>query len=382
MFGHIFIYQLKKGLRSPVTIGWTLLFPIVLGTLFYVAFSHIYGDSAISTIPVAVVMDSLSESEAEQLTDMLSQLEISEDTPMLDPIYTDTEQAEELLEAEEIIGIITAESEGNLKLQVRENGIEASILGSLISQYNQKAKLLQNISEDHPEYLAAVVEQLSADTSYVLDEQMTEGNRDPYVAYFYNLITMVCLFAALVGLNISTDSQANLSAVGARVNVAPLRKLQTEMPAFLALLLVQLLVVYAALFYLLVVLRIHFGDEVPYIFFTASLGTCYGMALGFLIGHIGTASLHTKQNILSGVTLVCCFLSGLMFGQMKILVQEHCPIVNKINPAAVLTDAFYTLNIYGVGNRYFNDLILIAAESLVFLVLGLVLARRCRYASV
>ena len=81
------------------------------------------------------------------------------------------------------------------------------------------------------------------------------------------------------------------------------------------------------------------------------------------------------------VTLGGGFLAGLMYGSMKEVIEENCPIINRINPAAVITDAFYAINVYGVGARYYRSLIYILGLSVLFIVVGLVLARRKSYAS-
>lgn len=382
MFGHIFCSQLKKGFRSKMNIGWTLLFPIVLGTLFYVCFGEIYKSDVIDTIPAAVVTEKLSDSERKQLETIIDAIELENGRKLIVPVYTSVKEADTLLKEEKVIGIITADSIERLTLQVGGQGIEESILGSFISQYAQTIQLIREVSANHPEKLEQAVLAFSERFSFIAGEKISEGNKDPYVQYFYNLIAMVCLFASMAGIMIPIDSQANLSDVGARINIAPVSKLKLELAAFLAQFLVQIIIVYIALVYLLAVLQINFGGDILLIFLTASVGTFFGMTIGFLIGHIGTAGVNTKTNILTAVSMAGCFLSGLMVANMKIIIQEHCPIVNKINPAAVISDAFYALNIYGVGQRFYLDIVIIAAESIIFLMIGIILARRTRYESI
>ena len=35
------------------------------------------------------------------------------------------------------------------------------------------------------------------------------------------------------------------------------------------------------------------------------------------------------------------FLAGMMGGSMKYVIDKNVPIINKINPAAMITDGFY-----------------------------------------
>ena len=45
MFWHVFKYRLKCLLRDRITLFWTLIFPLVLGTLFHFTFGHLTSDA-------------------------------------------------------------------------------------------------------------------------------------------------------------------------------------------------------------------------------------------------------------------------------------------------------------------------------------------------
>ena len=104
-------------------------------------------------------------------------------------------------------------------------------------------------------------------------------------------------------------------------------------------------------------IKINFGGDIPLIYFTTALATFLGIALGFAIGNLGSFAIEKKESILVGITLTGCALSGLMYGDMKVIITEKAPIVNKINPAAVISDSYYCLNMFGAGSRYFMTLI-------------------------
>lgn len=81
-------------------------------------------------------------------------------------------------------------------------------------------------------------------------------------------------------------------------------------------------------------------------------------------------------------SLFCCFLSGLMFGNMRNVVEKFCPFLNVINPAVRISDSFLTLNIYGVNGRYFGNLFALFLIAAVFLAAGCMMIRRKTYASI
>ena len=51
----IYVFYIKKLLRSKSILFWSLAFPIILGSLFYFAFSNIYGDQASKAMKIAIV---------------------------------------------------------------------------------------------------------------------------------------------------------------------------------------------------------------------------------------------------------------------------------------------------------------------------------------
>ena len=52
----IIFCSFKRLFRNTTNMFWILIFPIVLGTFFYIAFSNLGASESMSTIPVAVVL--------------------------------------------------------------------------------------------------------------------------------------------------------------------------------------------------------------------------------------------------------------------------------------------------------------------------------------
>ena len=130
------------------------------------------------------------------------------------------------------------------------------------------------------------------------------------------------------------------------------------------------------------VLRIQFGGNLGMIYLTSILGGILGLSFGFFIGSIGRFQTGAKIGICFGVSMLCCFGSGLMVGNMKGVINRHAPWVNKINPAAVITDSLYYLNIDSDYHRYIGKVITMAVLSAVLILLGFLMTRRKKYASI
>ena len=55
MFSFLYTNRIKCLLRDKALVFWTLLFPMLLATLFHFAFSNIFSSHNFKAIPVAVI---------------------------------------------------------------------------------------------------------------------------------------------------------------------------------------------------------------------------------------------------------------------------------------------------------------------------------------
>lgn len=376
MFRQIFKYEFLNTIRQKELIFWMMCFPIILGTFFNLAFGNIYEKNEIFTeIPVAVA-ETKEDSVFREVLDELS----TGDSPLFKVQYTDMEEAEELLKNEDIKGIICVDDE--LSLSVAGNGLEQSIIKSFLEQYEAQKTIITETAVNNPEKLQDVITALSADINCIETKELSGGNMDEYVQYFQNLIAMVGMFGTMVGLFAATSNEANLSAIGARKCVAPTHKLKSIIANLLAAFCAQIICVFISITYIVFILKIDMGDKIPMIYLSGASGSLLGVSLGFLIGSIGRMSEGVKVGISTSFSMFCCFLSGLMVGNMKAVINQHCPVVNKINPAAVISDLFYCLAVYDDYSRYMEKMVTLLIMSAVFITGGFLLTRRKKYASI
>lgn len=374
MFLHILKYNLISAIRVKQLNFWILIFPIILGTLFNIAFSGLMDSVNFKTIPVAIVENSKNEN----FSSVVNSLTIG-DTPMLKVEYTDEEKAFDKLKNGDCKGIIYIDE--SISLTVSSNGIEQSILKSFLQQYKSKETIITETAMNNPAVLNDVIAQLSNEITSIENINLTDGNMDMSIQYFYNLIAMTCLFGSYLGVNTIINNQGNLSAVGARKCISPARKSITLIAGLLSAYIVHLLCLTVNLLYLIFVLGIDFGDKIPQIVLTTLIGGFAGIAMGFFIGSIGKISTNAKLGILTSTSLILCFFSGLMAHNMKMKVENSFPLLNKISPAALIADSFHSLNIYGVSERFYTNIITLIAISLIFIISGLIITRRDSYAN-
>ena len=405
MFLHNLKYEILTSLRARDLIIWLMIFPIILGTFFKIAFGSMYEkDSMFKTIDVAIV-----EEQKSQAFDQTIETIESSDDPILKATYTDEAEALKLLENGDVTGIICvdtkdadkdeeadtvtgklsammAESMGmketDLSLKVASNGMSSTILKKFIERYMLQEHVIMETAKTDPTKLRSVIDSFTEEINLKTDNPMDGKKTDPFLTYFYNLIAMVAMFGSVTGLHIAIGNQANLSALGARRNCSPTHKFTALLAGLTGSYIAQSVCVILCVTFQVLVLGIDYGARLPLVYVAAILGGILGVSFGFFIGSIGSMKLGIKVGISMGISMVLCFMSGLMLGDMKPLIEQNAPIVNDLNPVAVISDSIYYLNTDSGYDRFIIKILSMIVFSVVFIILGFILTRRKKYASI
>lgn len=374
-FIHNFKYTGLSLLKAKTSILWTLLFPIALATFMYFAFGNLFeADEVFSSIDVAAV-DSESD---DTLMEVLKELDASEDNKLINLKIMTREEAEEALSDDEIIGIIEVK---DASLVVKESSFKAQILESVLKQYKQQKQVMTDIAVSHPEKLDDAIATLTETSANYTEVSTSDGNQDAYTQYFYAILAMSCLFASFSTVATSLRMLANSSPEGMRKSLTATNKAVLITSEFAVLLIVHFIVEVLALLYMKL-LGVDFGDKYGAILLALFFGCMIGLALGVIIGSIQKIKPGTRQGIAVAVGMVLSVLADLCVGGIKDLVQHTVPILNKINPAVLLTDCLYSLNVYDNYDRFFTNIAIMAVESVIFVVIGFLMVRREKYASI
>lgn len=202
------------------------------------------------------------------------------------------------------------------------------------------------------------------------------------LTYFLALIAFACLSGVYLSIHSTVQLQANLSALGERRSITPTHKLSLILGDLLVLESIHFVNILILELYLTQVLHISLGHDIPKLLLITFMGTLIGICLGILIGCAGKLSYSVKSGIGVLVTLLPSFLAGLMFGGMKNVIEQHCPVINRINPASVLSDAFYCLSVYDDAVRYRRCILILVIMCLLCISFSFLMIRRERYDSI
>lgn len=376
MFGHLFKYGFKSLMRTKEVVFWTWVFPFALCTFMYMAFSNLFETTEqFHAIPVAVVQ----EKEDEVIDRMFEAVSKEGEGQLLRVNKTSEEEAEQMLEDEEVQGIIFMRDE--LSLKVSENGMEQTLLKMVLDQFAQYKKTITDVAQIHPEQVMQTVMELSSQKGYYEETNSSGGNQDNVINFFYAIFAMTCLFASYAGCDKAEKIQANVSVLGQRRNIVPVHKMKNILVDFLACEFMQYSIVCLLLLYMKFVLRLELGDKLPAIFLLLFVGTSYGIMFGIFVGSLPRIGEGMKIGLLTGINLLFCAMSDLMATGVKDLIEHSVPFVNDINPAALISDSFYALNIYDTYGRFAQNMLLLGIGAVVLAVVSYLMVRRSRYAS-
>ncbi len=378
---HLLRYRFLQTIRNVPVMFWALAFPIILGTFFYLSFGNAglesTGESNWEEIKVAVIKEGDSSENSQAFETFLEQM----DAEMLD--IQDISQEAEALEAlneETILGIFYVADTPSLT--VARNGLNESILTSVLTSYNQNASMFRKIAMTHPESIMDAKETMKDYRKATSEVSLGGGDLNPNVQYFFALIAYACLSGSFLGVQSSVDGQANISALGARRSITPTHKLTLVIIDMAVLLLVHFFNILILCLYVSKVLKISLGNDIPSLLLVDFMGSMIGVCLGVAIGCLARISYGIKTAVCILCSLFPGFLAGLMIGDMKNIIELHCPIVNRLNPAAVLSDAFYCMGIYNDMERFTRCLLILALMSTLLLAAAFLGIRRERYDSI
>lgn len=379
MFKHIFINRLKVLLRTKSAIFWTLVFPIILATFFNLAFGNIAEEEKFEPFNIAIIQNENYEKEV-NFKAVVETLSADSDDKMFNVKYvSNKEQANKLLDDNEIKGYLEVDLQNKIGITVKENGAVQTILKSVVDNYYQTYSMIENIAQINPQVLTSDFMSEFDNNNF---EDKSSKNMNYVVVYFYTLIGMTCLYGGSFGINAINEVEANLSKRAGRLSVAPIHKLKTLIASLLAGFIIQYAEVLILLAYLMFALGIDFGNQTSYIILLTLFGSLAGITMGMLIGACNRKSENTKTGILISYTMVCSFLAGMMILDMKYIIAKNAPILAKINPVAMITDGLYSLYYYDTLERYFFNIVSLIIFSVVMVLASYYFIRRKKYDSI
>lgn len=376
----LFRYRILSLLREKTTIFWSIAFALILATFFHFAFSGLGED--LKSISVAVVFDkTVNQTESESVVKSLKQIE-SNNKKLLRVKSESEEDAKRDLKNKKVKGIYyvtpIAIGENPIRLCVLGSGLEESILQSVMESYNNQMRVYTTVMLEKPQKMSELMK-FDYGKSMVVESTITGKEVQSYTQYFLALIGMACMFGCFIGMDTASQLQANVGALGARRCITSTSKAKLIFVDVFVAFFVQFISVLVLMAYTKGVLKIDLGNHIGYLVLIAALGSMIGVSLGMLVGSIGKVKEGAKIGILLTISLTSSFLSGLMVSSIKGTIEQNCPIINRINPSSLISDALYCVGVYEDMGRLQVDLLLMLLLVVLLYLGSFVMMRRVRY---
>ena len=393
MFIHNFKYSLKTLFRNKALIFWTFAFPIILGTFFNMAFSNIESSEKLDIINIAIIKnDDFNNNEIfktafEELSDKNNYDRLFETR------YTTEEEAKKLLEDEEIVGYMKLVND-EPKLTFITSGINETIFKYVSEEITQTSNIIKNLAEEEiKKEMIAGNYNIDYESIYNRVIELTEENNvrlnnvsNSNLSYtmieFYTLIAMACLYGGILGAVAINQNLANMTNQGKRVSVSPTSKGKIILSSVLASYITQLVGVALLFLYTIFVLKVDYGNKLGLDIALAMAGSLAGLSLGVAVATTIKSNDNVKTGIIIAITMLGCFLSGMMGITMKYIIDKNIPIINKLNPASMITDGFYSLYYYDTLDRYIFDIGSLLIFAFVLIAISYISLRRQKYDSI
>lgn len=384
MFWHNFKYTLKVVLRDHALIFWTFAFPLILATFFFLAFSNITSSESLNIINLAVVDNEAWEDDQIFRPALQELSDESSDDQLFSTKYVSRAEAEQLLESDEIAAyLLLEESAQDTKspaspqipiIFTSKSDIDSTIVQSVVESIAEQASIVTTVLQENP---AALKDLAKAEKANIVDR--SSSNLDYVMIEYYTLIAMICLYGGIIGMVAVNQLLADMSMSGRRIAISPAQKSTLVFAALCASYLIQLVAVALLFLFLIFILHVDFGTHLPLIILLALIGSLAGLALGVLLATTITSAANTKVGLILAITMFGCFLAGMMGITMKYLVDTNLPLLNRLNPANLITDGLYSLYYYDTFDRYLGNIITLVIISLVMISISVYSLRKEQY---
>lgn len=369
-------YALLTKLRNPSIVFWPFLFPLALATLMYFAIGQM-DQADFETVPAAVVV----EKEGAAVNSFLTFVDAMDESSGLIRAEKMTEEAAlQALEKGEAEGIFYVGSD--VRLTVSGNGFPESILQSVLASYQSGEEAVKDIARLHPEGMQDALEKMKEYDTAVNQVSLGGTTIDGNVQIFYALIGMACLYGCFIGFGCALWLQANLTALAARRCVAPVHRLKLILTEFGAGFLVHFANMIVLLAYMRYVLKLEFTGSFAEMTGLVLVGSMFGVSMGIFVGSLGKVGEGIRIGILLGISMSLSFLAGLMDASVKDAVEQHVPVLSRVNPAALISDALYCINVYDAPERFADNMVILIIMSALMVGGAFLIVRRERYGSI
>ena len=120
---------------------------------------------------------------------------------------------------------------------------------------------------------------------------------------YYTLIAMACLYGGILGMTALSRNLPNMGNLGKRTAIVPISKAKTMFSSLLAAYCTQLIGLAILFVYTIFVMKVDYGENLPYVILLALAGSLAGLTLAIMVTTVVKTGENGKLGILIGITM-------------------------------------------------------------------------------
>lgn len=378
MFFHIFTYRIRIILKNKSILFWTLIFPLVMSGLFFIAFNKLEETQNLEAISVGIIENNSPNESISAFSQTLKETTYQKKKLFKVNFFKSKKQAQTALMNNKITGYFTTnKNTESLQLTINEKGTSQNILTNFFNQFEQGQQLLQKMG---PEDFQATIQSWTNQPSLLATRN--QGKEVKMVTfYFFTLIGMTIMYSYMFGLLNAHDQQANQSEKGIRLSLTPRNKLLISSANLLA----AFTIFYGELLILLgifqFIYQIDFGNRWGEILLLSALGSLSAISFGQLIGNLLSKwSFNQKVGLGIGLSMLMSMTAGMMgTEQLKYWIDTHLPLIGKLNLVNLMSDSLLQLLRQTNPIFFYQNLIYLLGWLIITILLNFFIERRVQY---
>ena len=215
-------------------------------------------------------------------------------------------------------------------------------------------------------------------STYVVERLLDPYSESHYSIYFIAIIALDCYMIGFTGLQETTNHMLRLSPRAKRHYMAPVKSVINVLSGIVVCWLISIVGLSILLVYMKGILGLKLAGSISGWALVIGLGALTGILIDMIIGAIGDYKYAIKQGFIAVISVSSCILAGLIDPAIKFYMDVRLPILSKMNPSAVIVDALYTLNVYGMTRRFYTNILELVLMNIIGGAVLILLLRRNR----
>lgn len=388
---------LLQMLRKPMSLVWTLIFPLVMLTLGHLQFSSIESSIATRQIVVGFVEDATwKESPLARSLESLEQTNSKGASMFEAKSYPTKEEALSALYHAKVEGVFEIGPSGlpNLLLAPVSSKAHLDAFGSSLYQtdhailqninnaYVQSQALLDTIAQTNPQALSdptVVMRALDLQTNSQI-AQITRVSPDPFIRYYYAFLAMGVLMYASTCLHSVRRILPSHSSAGARYAASATKRSVLLLSTLIACWIAYAIWMCITVAWMYFGLSINFGGREGLCLLGLMVALFLPIALGSLTAVLPFKSVDWAGNFLVLITMVFSMFSGVFSMELATAATSACPALNYLNPASLIVNLLTSLYYYDALTPFFTYLAACLLWAVGACALAVICFKRSSYA--